>query len=72
MLTSFFGTAERPRLTASTPPALRLPGPANGQGATAEAVLRGPTGNSQVENLFWGRQTLYGKELLIEIAAEEE
>ncbi len=44
---------------------------ANGHGATAEAVLRRPTGNSQVENLFWGRQTLYGKELLIEIAAEE-
>ena len=44
---------------------------ANGQGAAATAYLRGPTGNSQVENLFWGRQTLYGKELLIDIAAEE-
>ncbi len=44
---------------------------ANGQGAAATAYLRGPTGNSQVENLFWGRQTLYGKELLIEIAPEE-
>ncbi len=43
----------------------------NGGGAVARAVLRGPTGNSQVENLFWGRQTLYGKELLIEIAPEE-
>ena len=43
----------------------------NGAGAAARAVLRGPTGNSQVENLFWGRQTLYGKELLIEIAGEE-
>ncbi len=43
----------------------------NGGGAVARAVLRGPTGNSQVENLFWGRQALYGKELLIEIAADE-
>ncbi len=43
----------------------------NGSGAQARAVMRGKTGNSQVENLFWGRQTLYGKELLIEIAAEE-
>ena len=43
----------------------------NGAGAAARAVLRGPTGNSQVENLFWGRQALYGKELLIEIAPEE-
>ena len=43
----------------------------NGAGAQARAVMRGKTGNSQVENLFWGRQTLYGKELLIEIAAEE-
>ena len=42
-----------------------------GSGAAATAVLRGPRGNSQVENLFWGRQSLYGKELLIEIAAEE-
>ena len=43
----------------------------SGVGAMATAVLRGPRGNSQVENLFWGRQALYGKELLIEIAAEE-
>ena len=43
----------------------------NGHGAVARAVMRGVTGNSQVENLFWGRQTLYGKELLIEIADEE-
>ncbi len=44
---------------------------ANGGGAAARAVLRGPTGNTDVENLFWGRQALYGKELLIEIVAEE-
>ena len=42
----------------------------NGSGATATAVLRGPTGNTEVENLFWARQTLYGKELLLEITAE--
>ena len=42
----------------------------NGSGATATAVLRGPTGNTEVENLYWARQTLYGKELLLEIAAE--
>ena len=44
---------------------------ANGSGAAARAVMRGPTGNTQVENLFWGRQALYGKELLIEIADDE-
>ncbi len=49
---------------------ITLTGP-NGRNAAARAVLRGPTGNTQVENLFWGRQALYGKELLIEIAAEE-
>ncbi len=54
------------------PPSVTItPAGANGYGAAAQAYLRGPTGNSQVENLFWGRQTLYGKELLIEIAAEE-
>ena len=42
----------------------------NGSGAAATAVLRGPTGNTEVENLFWARQALYGKQLLIEIAAE--
>ena len=36
----------------------------------ATAVLR-RRGNTDVENLFWARQTLYGKELLIEIAAAE-
>ncbi len=46
------------------------PGP-DGRNFAARAVLRGPTGNTDVENLFWGRQTLYGKELLIEIAPEE-
>ena len=42
----------------------------SGSGAMARAVLRGPRGNSQVENLFWGRQALYGKELLVEIVDE--
>ncbi len=54
------------------PPSVTItPVGSNGENAAARAVLRGPTGNSQVENLFWGRQALYGKELLIEIAAEE-
>ena len=43
----------------------------NGMGASAQAYLRGKTGNTDVENLFWGRQALYGKELLIEIAHDE-
>ena len=54
-----------------SPPTVTITPVLNGSGAAATAYLRGPTGNSQVENLFWGRQTLYGKELLIEIAAEE-
>ncbi len=54
------------------PPTVTItPAGPNGRDGAARAVLRGPTGNSQVENLFWGRQTLYGKELLIEIAPEE-
>ena len=56
----------------TTPPAVTFPHSfPNGHGAAAMAVLRGPTGIDQVENLFWGRQALYGKELLIEIAPEE-
>ena len=27
-------------------------------------------GNSQVENLYWARQTLYGKQLLVQIFGE--
>ena len=55
-----------------SPPTVTItPAGSNGRNAAATAYLRGPTGNSQVENLFWGRQTLYGKELLIEIASEE-
>ena len=37
-----------------------------GSGAAAEARLR--SGNTQSENLYWGRQALYGKQLLVEIA----
>ena len=36
-----------------------------GSGATAEARVR--SGNTQSDNLYWGRQALYDKELLVEI-----
>ena len=41
-----------------------------GSGATAAATLRRPRGNSQAENLWWARQAVYGKELLVEIGDE--
>ena len=41
-----------------------------GSGAAATATLRGPRGNSQAENLWWARQAVYGKELLVEIEDE--
>ena len=41
-----------------------------GSGATAAATLRGPRGNSQAENLWWARQAVYGKELLVAIGDE--
>ena len=38
-------------------------------GAAAVAEM-GASGYDQRDNLYWARQALYGKELLIEIAAE--
>ena len=43
-----------------------------GSGATAVAVLGTfKRGNTEVDNLYWARQTLYGKQLLIELADDE-
>ena len=41
-----------------------------GNGATAVAKLA-VSGYTEFDNLYWARQTLYGKELVIEIAEEE-
>ncbi len=40
-----------------------------GTGATAVAELA-VSGYTEFDNLYWARQTLYGKELVIEIAEE--
>ena len=41
----------------------------DGSGAAATAEL-GSVGNSQQDNLYWARQTLYGKQLLVRIVDE--
>ena len=40
-----------------------------GSGATATAKVK-RTGYSQSDNLYWGRQALYGKELVVEIVED--
>ena len=51
-----------------TAPAVTFTG-GGGTGAAATARLtRG--GNSPQENLFWARQTLYGKQLVVQIVDE--
>ena len=43
-----------------------------GSGATAVAVLgTSQRGNTEIDNLYWARQTLYGRQLLIELADGE-
>ena len=43
-----------------------------GSGATAVATLGTfERGNTEIDNLYWARQTLYGKQLLIELADDE-
>ena len=50
-------------------PTVTFTGGGEGIGAAATAELRA-VGYDQQDNLYWARRTLYGKRLLIEIAAE--
>ena len=49
-----------------SPPDVTITG-GGGSGATAHAVLA-EEGNDQYHNLFWARQTLAGKRLLVQVA----
>ena len=49
-----------------SPPSVTITG-GGGSGATAAAILA-EEGNDQYHNLFWARQTLAGKRLLVELA----
>ena len=49
-----------------SPPSVTITG-GGGSGATATAILA-EEGNDQYHNLFWARQTLEGKRLLVELA----
>ncbi len=51
-----------------SPPAVTITG-GGGSGATARAILA-EEGNDQYHNLFWARQTLAGKRLLVRIPAQ--
>ena len=51
-----------------SPPAVTITG-GGGSGATAHAILA-EEGNDQYHNLFWARQTLAGKRLLVRIPAQ--
>ena len=51
-------------------PTVEISGGGGNDDATAVAKL-GVSGYTEFDNLYWARQTLYGKELVIEIAEEE-
>ena len=40
-----------------------------GTGAAGTARLK-QRGNTQADNLYWARQTLYGKQLLVQVVEE--
>ncbi len=52
-----------------TAPTVSFVGGGGGSGAAASAKLV-RRGYDQQDNLYWARQTLYGKQLLVEIADE--
>ena len=54
----------------SAAPTVQITGGGGNDDATAVARL-GTSGYTEFDNLYWARQTLYGKELVIEIAEEE-
>ena len=56
----------------TTAPAVTIAAPTNpiGAAATATATLVARRVNSQAENLYYARQTLYGKQLLVQLADE--
>ena len=60
---------DRGRGYTSAPTVTFTGGGGGGSGAAATAEL-GRVGNSQQDNLYWARQTLYGKQLLVRIVDE--
>ena len=52
-----------------SPPSVTFSG-GSGSGAVGEAVLEPQLGYSRTENLYWARQTLYDKQLLVRLADE--
>ena len=50
-----------------TAPSVTFSGGSPGTAATATAMLRGPRGNTESDNLYWAQQALYGKQLRIRI-----
>ncbi len=52
-----------------TAPTVRFVGGGGGSGAAARAKLV-RRGYDQFDNLYWARQTLYGKELLVQLPDE--
>ena len=50
-----------------TAPSVTFSGGSTGTAATATAMLRGPRGNTESDNLYWAQQALYGKQLRIRI-----
>ena len=52
-----------------SPPSVTFSG-GSGSGAVATAVLEPQLGYSRTENLYWARQTLYDKQLLVRLADE--
>ena len=54
----------------SAAPTVQITGGGGNDDATAVARL-GTSGYTEFDNLYWARQALYGKELVIEIAEEE-
>ena len=51
------------------PPTITITG-GGGMNAAAEATL-GVAGNTEADNLYWARQTLYGKQLLLQLPEDE-